>query len=97
MLIVGNSCWYYLLADRKTENRYFYQLPPMEISANLRDDFYEELRQNPADCIALPGYREDRDRVDDALGGLRSFLEAEGGYQRENYDDFEVYFESSIK
>ena len=97
VLIVGNSCWYYLLADRKTENRYFYQLPPMEISANLRDDFYEELRQNPADCIALPGYREDRDRVDDALGGLRSFLEAEGGYQRENYDDFEVYFESSIK
>ncbi len=95
VLIIGNSCWYYLLADRKTENRYFYQLPPMEISANLRDDFYEELRQKPADCIVLPGYREDRDRVDDALGGLRSFLETEGGYQSENYDDFEVYFGSS--
>ena len=97
VLVVGNSCWYYLLADRKTENRYFYQLPPMEISASLREDFYKELRQKPPDCIVLPGYREDRDRMDDALGKLRSFLESEAGYQRENYDDFEVYFGSSTK
>ena len=97
VLVIGNSCWYYLLADRKTENRYFYQLPPMEISASLREDFYKELRQKPPDCIVLPGYREDRDRADDALGGLRSFLESKAGYQRENYDDFEVYFGSSTK
>ena len=97
VLVIGNSCWYYLLADRKTENRYFYQLPPMEISASLREDFYKELRQKPSDCIVLPGYREDRDRADDALGGLRSFLESKAGYQRENYDDFEVYFGSSTK
>ena len=69
----------------------------MEISASLREDFYEELRQKPSDCIVLPGNREDRDRADDALGGLRSFLESEAGYQRENYDDFEVYFGSSTK
>ena len=97
VLVIGNSCWYYLLADRKTENRYFYQLPPMEISTSLREDFYKELRQKPSDCIVLPGNREDRDRADDALGGLRSFLESEAGYQRENYDDFEVYFGSSTK
>ena len=97
VLIIGNSSWYYLLADRKTENRFFYQLPPMEISEQLRDDFYEELRQRPSDWIILPGYPEDRDRMDDALGGLRSFLETDAGYQREDYDDFEVYFGSSIE
>ncbi len=97
VLIIGNSSWYYLLADRKTENRFFYQLPPMEISEQLRDDFYEELRQRPSDWIILPGYPEDRDRMDDALGGLRHFLETDAGYQREDYDDFEVYFGSSIE
>lgn len=97
VLIIGNSSWYYLLSDRKTENRFFYQLPPMEISDGLRDDFYEELRQKPSDWIALPGTPEDRDRIDDALGGLRSFLESDEGYQREEYDDFEIYIGSSLR
>ena len=97
VLIIGNSSWYYLLTDRKTENRYFYQLPPLEISDRLREDFYKELLQKPADWIVLPGYPEDRDRMDDALGGLRSFLETDAGYHREDYDDFEIYIGSSIK
>lgn len=97
VLIIGNSSWYYLMADRKTENRFFYQLPPVEISDGLRDEFYEELRQKPSDWIALPGTPEDRDRMDDALGGLRHYLEADAGYQREEYDDFELYIGSSFK
>ena len=97
VLIIGNSSWYYLMADRKTENRFFYQLPPVEISDGLRDEFYEELRQKPSDWIALPGTPEDRDRMDDALGGLRHYLEADAGYQREEYDDFELYIGSSLK
>ena len=97
VLIIGNSSWYYLLSDRKTENRFFYQLPPMEISDGLRDDFYEELRRKPSDWIALPGTPEDRDRIDDALGGLRSFLESDEGYQREEYEDFEIYIGSSLR
>ena len=97
VLVIGNSSWYYLLSGRKTENRFFYQLPPMEISDGLRDYFYEELRQKPSDWIALPGTPEDRDRIDDALGGLRSFLESDEGYQREEYDDFEIYIGSSLR
>ena len=97
VLIIGNSSWYYLLADRKTENRFFYQLPPVEISDRLRDEFYEELRQKQSDWIALPGSLEDRDRMDDSLGGLRNFLETEAGYRREDHDDFEVYIGSSIE
>ena len=97
VLIIGNSSWYYLLADRKTENRFFYQLPPAEISDQLRDEFYQELRRKPSDWIVLPGYPEDRDRMDDALGGLRNFLETNEGYRREDYDDFEIYIGSSLK
>ena len=97
VLIIGNISWYYLLADRKTENRFFYQLPPAEISDQLRDEFYQELRQKPSDWIVLPGYPEDRDRMDDALGGLRNFLETNEGYRREDYDDFEIYIGSSLK
>ena len=96
VLVIGNSSWYYLLADRKTQNRFFYQLPPLEISDQLRDEFYEELRQKPSECIVLPGWQEDRDRMDNLLGGIRGVLE-EDGYRREEYDEFEAYFRSSIK
>ena len=96
VLVIGNSSWYYLLADRKTQNRFFYQLPPLEISDQLRDEFYEELRQKPADCIVLPGWQEDRDRTDNLLGGIRGVLE-EDGYRKEEYDEFEAFFRSSIK
>ena len=96
VLVIGNSSWYYLLADRKTQNQFFYQLPPLEISDQLRDEFYEELRQKPSDCIVLPGWQEDRDRMDNLLGGIRGVLE-EDGYRQEEYDEFEAYFRSSIK
>lgn len=93
VLVIGNSSWYYLLADRKTENRFFYQLPPMEISDELREAFFEELEEKPSDYVLLPGYREERDWMNEQLGGIRSWLETQSGldYEREEYEDFEVY------
>lgn len=93
VLIIGNSSWYYLLADRKTENRFFYQLPPVEISETLRNAFYNQLLQHPSDYIVLPGVQEDRDWMNEKLGGLRKYLESEAGsvYRHETSDEFEVY------
>lgn len=96
VLILGNSSWYYLLADRKTENRFFYQLPPMEISIELRDAFLQELQQYPSDCILIPGGWEERDWINEMLGDVRMQLEELSGnqFQKEVFDEFEVYIQN---
>ena len=93
VLVIGNSSWYYLLADRKTDNRFFYQLPPMEISEELRNEFYEEMRQKPPDCVVLPGYREDRAWMNEALGDIRAYLEnaSDSEYSHIVFEEYEIY------
>ena len=54
VLILGNDAWIYLASDRTTENRYFYQMPPIEISDEIRRDFVQELQYHPSDVIIDP-------------------------------------------
>ena len=90
VLILGNSCRYYIAADRKTENRFFYQIPPLAISSELYADFEEELERHPSDLILLPGGEEERTYMDEALKGIRQQL-LNGAYRTEEYDWFEVF------
>ena len=93
VLVLGKSLGYYIQADRKTDNRFFYQLPPLEISSTLREEFKEELLQHPSDCIVIPGDAEARDRTKEKLEDAWQTLEqlTETDYIREEYDLFEVY------
>ena len=54
VLILGNDVWPYLASDRSTENRFFYQTPPIEISAVIQEEFLKELRDHPSDVILDP-------------------------------------------
>ena len=87
--MLGNSCYYYLEADRKTENRFFYQLPPLEISRELYIAFEEELDRHPPDAVLIPGEEEERERTDFRLKGIREKLLSRG-YLTEEYDGFEL-------
>lgn len=90
VLILGNSCWYYLQAERKTENRFFYQLPPLNISEELYHEFERELKVHPSDLIILPGSKEEREWIDTELRGIRQTL-LEIGYQRREFETFEAF------
>ncbi len=90
VLVLGNSCWYYLEADRKTENRFFYQLPPLEISDELCAAFESELDRVPPDAILLPGSEEEREWTDIRLKGIREKL-LNDAYSSELFDDFELF------
>ena len=79
VLILGNSCWYYLMTERKTENRFFYQLPPAEISAEIYDGFIKELTEHPSKLVVLPGVSVERESIDISLKGIREKL-FENGY-----------------
>ena len=89
VLVLGNNCYYYLEADRKTENRFFYQLPPLEISRELYIAFEEELDRHPPDAVLIPGEEEERERTDFRLKGIREKL-LNRGYLTEEYDGFEL-------
>ena len=75
ILILGNSCRYYLLAERGTSCRFFYQTPPIELSEELYLAFIDELKANPPDRIIIP-YGEDAEnlsgtRMISMIGDLR--------------------------
>ena len=89
VLVLGNNCYYYLEADRKTENRFFYQLPPLEISRELYIAFEEELDRHLPDAVLIPGEEEERERTDFRLKGIREKL-LNRGYSIEEYDGFEL-------
>ena len=90
VLVLGNNCWYYLASERKTENRFFYQLPPLEISSELYAAFEEDLDRHPPDTVLLPGREEEREWTDVRLKGIREKLLSRS-YSSEAFDEFELF------
>ena len=90
VLVLGNNCWYYLAADRKTDNRFFYQLPPLEISEELYAAFESELDRVPPDTVLLPGTEEERGWTDIRLKGIREKLLSRE-YSAEAFDGVELF------
>ena len=90
VLVLGNDSRYYLAADRKTENRFFYQLPPLEISEELFAAFEGELDRVPPDAVLLPGTEDEREWTDIRLKGIREKL-LNSSYHSEAFDGFELF------
>ena len=90
VLVLGNNCWYYLASDRRTENRFFYQLPPLEISSELYAAFEKDLDRHPPDTVLLPGREEEREWTDVRLKGIREKLLSRS-YSLEAFDEFELF------
>jgi hypothetical protein len=75
---------------RKTENRFFYQLPPLEISSELYAAFEKDLDLHPPDTVLLPGREEEREWTDIRLKGIREKLLGRS-YSSEVFDEFELF------
>lgn len=94
VLIVGNDSKYYLLADRYTKNKYFYQTPPIKISDEIYEEFMEELEKCNSKLIVVMGDKETCMERDDNLGAVYQYLEEQsvsGRYCCETFEDFYVY------
>ena len=81
------------MADRKTENRFFYQLPPLEISDELYTSFLKEIEKKPSQMIILPGVMEERESIDLRLHRVRETLmkNKKMNYNGVSYEQFEVF------
>lgn len=94
VLFLGNECLNYYYTDRKTENKYFYQTPPINVSDELADDFLNELKAKPSDFILASGERKTASGSDSAEDRVLKYLESQcelGNYRAEDHDGFFVY------
>lgn len=94
VLIVGNDVKHYLLADRSTANKYFYQTPPIKISEEIYQGFMEELNRCQSDLIVVMGNKTECLEREDYLGQAYQYLEEQyqkGDYECEVYENFYAY------
>lgn len=88
VLVLGNQCSVYLKTGRKTENKFFFQEPPIKVSGEIYDEFMAELESKPSDHIILyDGYYDKSERVVAYLDGKCE----SGEYRLEDCDGFDVY------
>ncbi len=92
VLIVGNYAWPYLAADRKTENKYFFQWPPIKLSDSLYEDFLTELETHPSDVIIFPEKENEVLQIpnDEKFDHIFEMLEQKG-YKHTQFDGFSVW------
>ena len=91
VLILANNCMYYLLADRKTRNKYPYQVPPMYISNRIYDDFSNEFLNKKSDYVVnIKKYEYDYRYFDEFM---KPYIE-NNMYRKNSFADFDVYIKN---
>ena len=94
VLIVGNDSKYYLLTNRSTKNKYFYQTPPIKINDEIYEEFMDELERCQSDLVAVMGNKEECLAREDNLGKVYQYFEEKllnGEYQCQIFENFYVY------
>lgn len=95
VLVLGNNCRYYLESERSTNNRFFYQTPPIDVSETLYMEFIEELHTEKPDCIVVTGKKNSAEngnygKLLQELAGL----EQKGVYSSIEFDSFYTYIKN---
>lgn len=69
--VLGNSCNYYILTNRKSASKYFYQIPIAEIDKEIMKEYIDELKENKPKIIiwgiANSSYKELEQQMTDFL------------------------------
>lgn len=92
VLVLGNNSRYYLESGRKTENRFFYQTPPINVNDELYGEFEKELVTKMPVCVIVPGSKG-KTEDDNYKKVLEQFdaWEKEGAYSCVEFDSFYAY------
>lgn len=100
VLIVGNDAKYYLLANRHTNNKYFYQTPPIKISNEIYQGFIEELERCLSDTIVVMGNKNACLERGDNLGQVYHYFEEQalqGKYHCQEFENYYIYTKEENK
>lgn len=92
VLILGNDVNYYLQTNRSTNNKFFYQYPPIEVSEKIYAEFIEQLNDKPSDYII--DIANNPFRSSESYKSILKYLNEEcdkGNYELVSYDKFQIY------
>lgn len=96
VLVLGNTCKIYLVTNRTTKNKFFFQ-NPIKLSEKLYKEFINELKIKPSNLIILPIESDeyikdinlkDKDNLQKVYYNYLGDLTQKGIYKCEIYDDF---------
>ena len=95
VLFTGNVAAYYIDYNRRTNNKYFYQLPPVDMDNSIYEEFIAEFEENLSDYIVID--KADYEYYTTKFPIYKTFVSyldrkcEEGIYRLEEYADFNVY------
>lgn len=98
VLILGNRCQYYLESDRKTNNRFFYQSPPVNYNEELLNEFFTELEDKKPDLIIVDKQQLYMNVFGQNLEKAFYYIETlreKGYYRLEDYNEFLAYIKEN--
>lgn len=91
VLLVGEHVGKYLLSGRNTNNKFFYQIPPVSISDDLYSEFLNELSENESDYIVISGQKDERILPNSIYKEIDEIC-AQKKYMVNQSDGFYVYY-----
>lgn len=95
VLVLGNNCRYYLESGRSTDNRFFYQTPPIDVSEELYEEFMKEFDSHEPDCVVITGKKENLESGNyGKLLRKLADMEQRGVYSETEYDSFYAYIKN---
>lgn len=100
VLIVGNDVKYYLMSNRSTNNKYFYQTPPIKLSNEIYQGFRTELERCPSDTIVVMGNKDECLGRSDNLGQVYHYFEEQalqGKYRCQEFENYYIYTKEENK
>lgn len=90
VLIIGNDVSRYLYTDRYTSNRFFYQVPPANISEVIYQDFLNEFEKKQSDfLIFINVSRFEKEETN--MSTFWKYVNSLETYERYNYEGFCVF------
>ncbi len=94
VLILNSDVFYYINSNRSTDNKFFYQQPPIDVSDELFNEFIQEIYSKPSDYIITRVTDGKLEKQNDSYIKLINFLNNEcenGKYRLEKHNSFQVY------
>ena len=88
---MGEHVGKYLLSGRNTNNKFFYQIPPVNISDDLYSEFLNELSENESDYIVISGQKAERILPNSIYKEIDEIC-AQKKYMVNQSDGFYVYY-----
>ena len=89
VLMLGYNMRVYIISERYTKERFFYQLPILKIRSTYMQEFLQSVMHNPPDCVVVPENFKTYLNADIDFRFIADLLQ--DNYKKTEFDNGDVY------